>query len=81
MPIGIIPMLRRQGAARSSKCQSGFNAYRHYPYVETMGDRLPRAGLDGFNAYRHYPYVETAYQVAVTTSVNWFQCLSALSLC
>ncbi len=60
MPIGIIPMLRRPTRSRATaRRRRSFNAYRHYPYVETTahGRRRPRAVR--FNAYRHYPYVET----------------------
>ncbi len=35
MPIGIIPMLRRPQRVRTNERSKSFNAYRHYPYVET----------------------------------------------
>ncbi len=35
MPIGIIPMLRLPGLAHVRGDYPCFNAYRHYPYVET----------------------------------------------
>ncbi len=65
MPIGIIPMLRRLAGRHAVLAAVGFNAYRHYPYVETqLLRRRYWRPYPGFNAYRHYPYVETMIPAA-----------------
>ncbi len=70
MPIGIIPMLRLGDGQSSAPVRQGFNAYRHYPYVETTLVLAIASPTPCFNAYRHYPYVETRYGQGYTTAAN-----------